>query len=153
MLFRSKAAVAEPNKRTPKRIRDNIIFPIRFIAHILASVKKIVWPLPVSYSPLKRILTGKNKISKKSSVKRKEQVPGHLQTKEKLTIGVTGFEPATSRPPAVRSDQTEPYPAEKYYNRFFQKGKTQIEIFSNFLCRDNFLLRFPLCLLLKFLHL
>ncbi len=26
-------------------------------------------------------------------------------------IGVTGFEPATSRPPAVRSSQTEPYPA------------------------------------------
>ncbi len=25
-------------------------------------------------------------------------------------IGVTGFEPATSRPPAVRSNQTEPYP-------------------------------------------
>ena len=25
-------------------------------------------------------------------------------------IGITGFEPATSRPPAVRSDQTEPYP-------------------------------------------
>ena len=25
-------------------------------------------------------------------------------------IGVTGFEPATSRPPAVRSSQTEPYP-------------------------------------------
>ena len=25
-------------------------------------------------------------------------------------IGVTGFEPATSRPPAVRSDQAEPYP-------------------------------------------
>ena len=26
------------------------------------------------------------------------------------SIGVTGFEPATSRPPAVRSSQTEPYP-------------------------------------------
>ena len=25
-------------------------------------------------------------------------------------IGVTGFEPAISRPPAVRSNQTEPYP-------------------------------------------
>jgi hypothetical protein len=25
-------------------------------------------------------------------------------------IGVTGFEPATSRPPAVRSSQAEPYP-------------------------------------------
>ena len=25
-------------------------------------------------------------------------------------IGVTGFEPATSRPPAARSNQTEPYP-------------------------------------------
>ena len=29
-------------------------------------------------------------------------------------IGVTGFEPATSRPPAVRSSQTEPYPASKH---------------------------------------
>lgn len=25
-------------------------------------------------------------------------------------IGVTGFEPATSRPPAARSNQAEPYP-------------------------------------------
>ena len=31
-------------------------------------------------------------------------------------IGVTGFEPATSRPPAVRSDQTKPYPAEIHYS-------------------------------------
>ena len=27
-----------------------------------------------------------------------------------LSVGVTGFEPATSRPPAVRSNQTEPHP-------------------------------------------
>ena len=30
--------------------------------------------------------------------------------KSNKKIGVTGFEPATSRPPAVRSNQTEPYP-------------------------------------------
>ena len=37
-------------------------------------------------------------------------------------IGVTGFEPATSRPPAVRSSQTEPYPDNAdYYTVFIRK--------------------------------
>ena len=38
-------------------------------------------------------------------------------------IGVTGFEPATSRPPAVRSSQAEPYP--EYFSSIPQK-KTKV---------------------------
>ena len=42
-------------------------------------------------------------------------------------IGVTGFEPATSRPPAVRSNQAEPYPVvailyHKTYNKAMKKN-------------------------------
>ena len=42
-----------------------------------------------------------------------------------LKIGVTGFEPATSRPPAVRSNQTEPHPADLniIYNIFLNVKK------------------------------
>ena len=35
---------------------------------------------------------------------------GNISKNMHQKIGVTGFEPATSRPPAVRSNQTEPYP-------------------------------------------
>lgn len=38
-------------------------------------------------------------------------------------IGVTGFEPATSRPPAVRSSQAEPYPVTKVlYHKLYNKA-------------------------------
>ena len=48
-------------------------------------------------------------------------------------IGVTGFEPATSRPPAVRSNQTEPHPASRlYYMRFSGDCKEKYDNFVNF---------------------
>ena len=48
-------------------------------------------------------------------------------------VGVTGFEPATSRPPAVRSNQTEPHPAnEFYYMKFRRDCKEKYDDFANF---------------------
>ena len=46
------------------------------------------------------------KIKKRHGFRFQESMP--------FRIGVTGFEPATSRPPAVRSNQTEPYPDSRY---------------------------------------
>ena len=46
-------------------------------------------------------------ITKTPSSEDDEAVTGIYYIKK---IGATGFEPATSRPPAVRSSQTEPYP-------------------------------------------
>ena len=40
-----------------------------------------------------------------------------------LCVGVTGFEPATSRPPAVRSNQTEPYPDSDILSNTVEKCK------------------------------
>ena len=43
----------------------------------------------------------------------------------KRRIGVTGFEPATSRPPAVRSSQAEPHPVQKIFYHIVN-GKASI---------------------------
>ena len=65
---------------------------------------------------------------------KKESLPLQTPSLEHHTkkIGVTGFEPATSRPPAVRSSQAEPYPDNVgYYNLSFIKKQEAVEIFYN----------------------
>ena len=55
-----------------------------------------------------------------------------------ICVGVTGFEPATSRPPAERSSQTEPYPERlPYYGTSRRKMQSLFLFFeiSFFSCR------------------
>lgn len=47
------------------------------------------------------------------------------------SIGVTGFEPAASRPPAVRSNQTEPHPDNVF---IIQNEGKNVNTFSFYIC-------------------
>lgn len=52
-----------------------------------------------------------------------------LDFKEK--IGATGFEPATSRPPAVHSNQTEPHPVVQLLFFIIQNFPKKVNALSN----------------------
>lgn len=73
-------------------------------------------------------------MSSKKGNKGNKKIRSH-QTSETLefmgNIGATGFEPATSRPPAVHSNQTEPHPVVQLLFFIIQNFPKKVNALSN----------------------